>query len=235
MDGFAETIRTHADRLTPSEKRLVSAMLTQPRQAALATVTDLARDAEVHEATVSRLARKLGYDSFAAFRNALQTEFLPTEETATRMHRTLQSAASGGVFATLIAQEAAALQNLGTHIDQSQIDKAATKMIGARRLFIYANGNAEALAMTMANRFRRFGRDVHLLNSGARHLAEGILCMAAGDVLLLYAFRRVPRQYAALLDHARSSGAEVVVISDTLGPLLVPAPDMLLSAPRSGD
>jgi DNA-binding MurR/RpiR family transcriptional regulator len=235
MTSFATTVRLYADRLTPSERRLVSAMLAQPRQAALATVTDLARDGEVHEATVSRLARKLGFDSFAAFRSALQSEFLPSEETATRLQRTLQGAAGSGVLTTLLSQEVAALQNLAVHVDETRIVTAAERLIGARRLFIFARGNAEALALTVAHRFRRFGRDVHLLTGDARALAEGALCMEAGDILLVYAFRRAPRLYAALMTHARSCGAETVVISDTLGPMLVPAPDLLLSAPRSAD
>jgi DNA-binding MurR/RpiR family transcriptional regulator len=235
MTNFAATIQVQADRLTPSERRLVTAVLAQPRQAALATVTDLARDAGVHEATVSRLARKLGFRGFAAFRTALQTEFLPTEETATRLQRTLQSAAGSGVLVALVAEETAALSRLHAHIDEERIAAAADLLVGARRLYIFGRGNAEALALAMAKRFRRFGRDVHLLTGDARNLAEGVLGMEPGDVLLVYALRRAPRPYAALVDHARSRGVPVIAVSDTLGPMLVPAPDMVLAAPRSGD
>lgn len=235
MFQLAEIIQQQADRLTPSEQRLVTAVLAQPRQSALATVTDLAREAGVHEATVSRLARKLGYPGYAAFRSALRTEFLPTEETATRLQRSLQTAAGSGVLATLVQDEMMALANVTAHIDEEQIAETASLLIGARRLYIFARGNAEALALMMAKRFRRFGRDVHLLTGDARSLAEGVLGMGPGDVLLVYAFRRTPRAYSALADHARAVHVPVVAISDTLGPMLVPAPDRVLSAPRSSD
>ncbi len=235
MSQLSEIIQKQADRLTPSEQRLVTAVLAQPRQAALATVTDLAREAGVHEATVSRLARKLGYVGYAAFRSALQTEFLPTEETATRLQRSLQTVAGCGVLASLVTEEAAALANLVAHVTEDQIAHAAERMIRARRLYVFGRGNAEALALMMAKRFRRFGRDVHLLTGDARSLAEGVLGMGQGDVLLVYALRRAPRPYAALAEHARARGVPVIAISDTLGPMLVPAPDMVLSAPRSSD
>lgn len=235
MTHLADVIQRQADRLTPSEQRLVTAVLAQPRQSALATVTDLAREAGVHEATVSRLARKLGYAGYAAFRSALQTEFLPTEETATRLQRSLQTAAGGGVLATLVAEETAALANIVAHVDEGQLARAAELLIGSRQLYIFGRGNAEALALMIAKRFRRFGRDVHLLTGDARSLAEGVLGMGPGDVLLVYALRRPPRPYAALADHARAVGVPVVAISDTLGPMLVPAPDMVLAAPRSSD
>ncbi len=235
MSNFSNTIQARAESLTPSERRLVTSMLAQPRAAALSTVTDLAREAGVHEATVSRLARKLGFDGFPAFRAALQAEFLPTEETATRLQRTLQTSSAGGVLATLVEGERAALSTLLAHVDETRIAEAARRLMAARRLYVFGRGNAEALALTMAKRFLRFGRDVHLLTGDARSLAEGVLGMAAGDVLLAYAFRRPPRPYAALVEQARAAGVQVIVISDTSGPMLVPAPDLLLSAPRSGD
>lgn len=233
--AFADTIRQRADSLTPSERRLVSSVLAQPRAAALATVTDLAREAGVHEATVSRLARKLGFDGFPAFRAALQAEFLPSEETATRLQRTLQTSTAGGVLATLVDQERAALATLLRHVDERLIHDAARRLMAARRIHVFGRGNAEALALAMAKRFRRFGRDVHLLTGDARSLAEGVLGMAPGDVLLVYAFRRAPRPYAALVEQAQAAGVAVIVVSDTSGPMLVPTPDLLLSAPRSGD
>ena len=232
---FATTIQSRADSLTPSERKLVFSVLAQPRTAALATVSDLARGAGVHEATVSRLARKLGYDGFPAFRAALQAEFLPSEETATRLQRTLKISSDAGVLATLVAGEQAALKTLLRHVDDTKIADAAQLMIAARRLFIFGRGNAEALALTMAKRFLRFGRDVCLLTGDARSLAEGVLGMARGDVLLIYAFRRTPRHYAALLQQAHGAEVAVIVISDTLGHMLSPAPDLLLAAPRSGD
>jgi DNA-binding MurR/RpiR family transcriptional regulator len=234
QEPFAQNIQARADSLTPSERRLVSSVMAQPRAAALATVTDLAREAGVHEATVSRLARKLGFDGFAAFRAALQAEFLPSEETATRLQRTLQTS-GGSVLTSLVETERAALQALLRHVDDDRIDKAARLLVGARRIFVFGRGNAEALALTMAKRFRRFGRDVHLLTGDARSLAEGVLGMGKGDVLLVYAFRRAPRPYAALVEQSQSAGASVIAVSDTLGPMLVPAPDLLLCAPRSGD
>jgi DNA-binding MurR/RpiR family transcriptional regulator len=231
---FAQTVQALAEALTPTERRLVTSVLTHPRAAALASVTDLAREAGVHEATVSRLARKLGFDGYPAFRASLQEEFLPREETATRLQRTLQ-ASTGGVLSSLVEQERGALAELTRHIGDDAIHTAARQLMAARRIYIFARGNAEALALTMANRFQRFGRDVRLLTGHARSLAEGVLDMGAQDVVLVYAFRRMPRSYSPLVEHAKEVGATTMVISDSIGPTLFPVPDTLLAAPRSGD
>lgn len=232
---FADLVQSCAETLTPSERRMIAAVLAQPRQAALASVTELARQSGVHEATASRLARKLGFDGFPAFRASLQSEFLPTEETATRMQRAMRSAGEGGALATLAAAERSALDTMLANVSEAQVMQAAGWLMEARRIYIFGRGNAEALSLLMAKRFLRYGRDVNLLSGDARSLAEGVLGMVAGDVLLAYAFRRPPKAYAALVDHCRSIGARVIVISDTTGPMLIPAPDLMLSSPRSTD
>ncbi len=232
---FAETIQNRVDNLTPSERRLVSSVLSEPRMAALASVTELARGAGVHEATVSRLARKLGFDSYPSFRQALQDEFIPSEDTAKRMKRTIDASGNTGVLGTLVEREVAALERMTDHVTDTDIAAAVASLTAARRMFIFATGNAEVLALMMAKRFRRYGSDVHVLSGDARALAEGVLGMTSQDALLIYAFRRTPRSYPVLMAHARAVGASTIVISGMSGHVIVPQPDQLLAAPRGGD
>ncbi|MGL4243082.1 MAG: MurR/RpiR family transcriptional regulator [Beijerinckiaceae bacterium] len=235
QERFADSIQRRADDLTPSERRLVSNVLSQPRSAALATVTELARGAGVHEATVSRLARKLGFDGYHAFRQALQDEFIPSQETAQRMKRTIEASGDGGIISLLVEREVAALATLPDHVGEAEITAAAGRIMAARRIYIFGTGNAEVLVQLMAKRFRRYGREVQVLSGDARSLAEGVFGMGAEDVLVIYAFRRQPRAYLALMNRARDVGAATIVISGASGRLLRPAPDQLLSAPRGGD
>lgn len=233
--SIIEKIRDAATGLTPSERRLVESLMDQPTDAAFVTANALARSVGVHEATASRLARKLGYDSYAAFRGALREEFIPTRETATRLQKTLNEAASGSILKTLAQQEAEALGRIEEFISPAQIETVAKKLIGAERLFLFGQGNAETLALMLLKRFRRFGQDAHLLSADPRSLAEQALGFRAGDAVLAFAFRRAPHAYEALITTAREAGAETIVISGTMGATLVPQPDHLLTAPRSGD
>lgn len=234
-DRFTTAIQRHADELTPSERRLVSNVLDQPRLAALGTASALAREAEVHEATVSRLARKLGFDDFAAFRDALREQFIPSADTATRLQRTIDETGAQGLLGTLVAREIAGLSQLLAHVDDARVIEAARRLMGARRIHLFARGNAEVLARLMERRLRRFGREPQLLAGEGRDLAERALAFRPDDVLLLFAFRRQPRHYAPLVQAANEAGTGTIAITGLVGPLLQPAPDLLLSAPRSGD
>lgn len=232
--SVVEKIQNAAGSLTPTERRLIQSVIESPRSAALGTANDLARSAGVHEATASRLARKLGFTNYAAFRDALREEFIPSQETATRFERTLSDSSTDSIVGSLARQEADALARIEDYITPDQIALAAQTLMRAGRIFVYAHGNAETLAVLMIRRFRRFGCDVHRLSGDPRDLAEQALGFHSGDVVLAFVFRRAPKVYAPLIDTAHAAGAATIVVSGASGATLVPRPDQLLAAPRAG-
>ncbi len=233
--SLIEKISSSADTLTPNERRLVQTVMESPTTAALGTASALANAVGVHEATASRLARKLGFESYAAFRDALRAEFIATRETATRFEKTISEISSDTILGNLARQEIQALGRVEDFISADQIARVAERLMRANRIFVYGYGNAEVLALLMIKRFRRFGKDVHKLAADPRSLAEQALALRPDDAVLTFAFRRAPRGYAPLIQTAREAGAETIVISGSSGAMLSPRPDHLLAAPRSGD
>ncbi|MCR9237833.1 MAG: MurR/RpiR family transcriptional regulator [Alphaproteobacteria bacterium] len=232
--SIIEKISRSSHALTPNERLLVQTVMDSPATAALGTASDLADSVGVHEATASRLARKLGYSNYAAFRHALRDEFIATRETATRFENTIAGNSADTILGDLAQQEMQALSDLGSIINPVQIAQVADALASANRIFLYGYGNAEVLSLMLCKRFRRFGMDVHQLDGDPRSQAEKVLGMSRGDVLLTFAFRRPPRGYEALAETAQEAGAETIVISGSSGAMLSPQPDILLIAPRSG-
>ncbi|MBJ3783824.1 MurR/RpiR family transcriptional regulator [Devosia sediminis] len=229
-----ERVKEVAESLTPAEQLLVKQVIASPRDIALGTASDLAQRIGVHEATASRLAKKLGYASYAGFRNAIAEEFIVRTDPATRVRNTLVQTSTAGLLSDLVAREVEALAGLERYVDDARLMAAADVLLKARRIYIFARGNAEALAVLVDRRLRRMGRDTVMLDGDGRDLAEQVLGLGAGDAIVGFAFRRQPTHYAPLMQHARNRGAATVVISGSVGPSLVPAADHLLFAPRSG-
>lgn len=229
-----ERVKEVAETLTPAEQLLIKQVIASPRDVALGTASDLAKRIGVHEATASRLARKLGYPTYAGFRAAIQEEFIVRTDPATRVRNTLQQTTNAGLVTDLVSREMEALAGLQRYVDDAQVIAAARTLLKARRIYVFARGNAEALAVLVDRRLRRMGRDTVMLQGEGRDLAEQVLGMTAADALIGFAFRRQPTHYSALLNHARTMGAASVVISGSVGPSLVPAADHLLFAPRTG-
>lgn len=231
--SMVERIQAVANSLTATEQKLVSALMTAPREVAIGTSSEFAARIGVHEATTSRLAKKLGFASYAGFRDALRQEYLRAAAPAERISATLNDARVQGFLPLLVASEIAALSALTDHVSDERVLHAA-EALNRDRVFIYGHGNASALSELMERRLRRLGIVSHRLDGNRRDLAEQALTLEKHDALLLFAFRRQPPDYAKLMEVATSAGAATVVISGTTGPSLTPRPDILLSAPRAG-
>ena len=167
--------------------------------------------------------------------DALRDEFIATRETATRFEKTIAESSGDTILGKLAQDESQALSRIEDFIRPEQITDTAQLLMRARRILIYGYGNAEVLSVMMVKRFRRFGKEAVQLEPDPRALAEQMLGLSEGDVILSFAFRRPPRGYAALIETAREAGATTIIISGQTGALLAPQPDHLLTAPRSGD
>jgi DNA-binding MurR/RpiR family transcriptional regulator len=177
---------------------------------------------------------KLGFDSYAEFRDAIRDEFIIRTDPATRVRKTLASADRKGLLSNLVDQEVEALTRLPDYVTEDQLAAIAAQLINRRKIFVFATGNAETLAVLLNRRLRRMALDAVLLTGDGRDVAEQILPMDRQDGLILLAFRRQPRLYAPLVERAQKVKALTVAIADSIGPSLSPSADHLLSAPRAG-
>lgn len=231
--SIIERIQAVAETLTATEQKLVSVLMQAPREVAIGTSGEFAARLGVHEATTSRLARKLGFSSYAQFRDALRREYLRNAAPAERISTTLNNVREQGFLPLLVASEIEALSAIGDHVTDEKILSAA-QALNRNRVFLYGHGNATVLVELMERRLRRLGIVAQPLSGNRRDLAEQMLTLSSQDTLLLFAFRRQPPDYSTLMEVAGAVKAGTVLISGTIGPSLTPRPDVLLSAPRAG-
>jgi DNA-binding MurR/RpiR family transcriptional regulator len=223
--------------LTDVEQKLVDVMLAAPADVMFMSVRELAAKAGAHESSAVRLARKLGFDGYPALRRAVQQKNLAQSpaDSARRMARSIAQANDGDVLNALLAKELAALHGVVEHLSQRQIDDAAQKLAAARRVFVWAQGNARILAGMVSSRLASAGLDARDISAQGRELAERMLSLGKGDVVLAFAFRRVPKALPVLMQHADTVSAQTILIADMVGHRLPDPPNLLLAAPRGED
>lgn len=222
-------IERHDGSLTPSEKELVKQILDNLEETAMLPAAELAARVGTHESTAIRLVQKLGFSGYRSFRRALQREILDTVDYPDRMQRRLARSHS---LADLVTDEVAALQALVEAISDEQLREAASLIVKARRIYLYARGHGTLLVEMMDRRLRRSGFDTVDLRMEGRDLAEHVVTLGADDVILAFVLRHVQPGFHALMEHALQANAPSIVIADTIGPLLRPRPNVLLWASR---
>ena len=232
---LAPLVRPHLEQLTQTEQQLVKTLTMHPTAGLYMSASELANSAGVHPSSAVRLAKKLGFEGYPEFRRALQINApRPTASAALRIERTV-AGTSGDLLRQLLAKEMQSLDHLAQVISQTQIDQAAKVLLSARNLMVWASGNAKALADLLDRRMRRAGFASQNIASEGRELAERLVPMRSGDVLVCFAFRREPAELAQTLLHARECGATSILIADNLAHTLVTQADITLAAPRGED
>ncbi|WP_430787558.1 MurR/RpiR family transcriptional regulator [Actinoplanes sp. G11-F43] len=223
-------IDAHRPRLSPGDLRVVDVLLSHPAEAAVLPAEQVATRAGVHVAAATRLAQKLGYTGYPQLRNGLQAELLGAVDAEDRIRTRLDR---GALLATVIDDELTSLRELPRAVPQPLIDEAATRVLAARRVLIFARGNATVLAGLLVRRLRRFGTLVTDLTGPDRDVAEELVSLQPGDLVVVLAFRRPSRVLPALLETVRETGAGLLVLTDVLGqPDGAPDSTVVLAAPR---
>src|SRR5207237_10183339 len=75
---------------------------------------------------------------------------------------------------------------------------------------------ASHLTQTFALRLRRIGRDALSISASGAGLADTLLTMRAGDVLVAIADEHSPTEMTVVLAEARGAGVPVVLLTDPL-------------------
>jgi DNA-binding MurR/RpiR family transcriptional regulator len=225
-------IRSSADRLTNADQSIARILLDDPEVAAMLTASQLATRAQVHEAAATRFAQRLGFKGFPQLRTALRRDVLAARDAASRLETSVARMRDRGIVGALVDDDVAALRALPATLDQRQLEAAAKAVWAADRLFIFGRGHAEALCELANRRFRRFGKAVLPLRGEPRDVAETLHCAGSRDVVLAFAFRRMPRLLAPVLQLAADRGAKRLLICDPLIAASGLPVTIHLSAPR---
>jgi DNA-binding MurR/RpiR family transcriptional regulator len=218
--SFVTRIRDAMPVLHRSEQRLAETILNFPGNLAGYTATELARIANVSNATVTRFVRKIGYASFEEARQAVRAE----QMAGTALFRV---AGDGGEASGKLARHAAKsqvnIEQTLMSMDETQVDALVAAMLSARRLWLIGFRAAQPFARYLGWQVLQVRADVVILPRDGETLAESLAGIAPGDCVILFALRRPPRVLDALGAALGRSGAAVAVIGDIAGLSALPA------------
>jgi len=227
-----DRVAAHSAKLTEADRKIIATVFDDRTETAFLSGPQLAERASVHEAAATRLAQKLGFKGYPEMRAQLQRQLVEGQDAADRMRRSVAKVEHGGYLADLVAKEVAALQVLLGAVSQQDVDTAADMLIDAKRVFIFGQGHALAVASFLQRRLDRFGMTTVALTGRGRDIAERLVDLNQHDVVFALAFRKQPDSYRALLELAAEAGATVILVSDLAGPTMEPKADLMLAAPR---
>ena len=220
-------------QFTKGEKRIAKYLRRNQDEAAFLSISELSDRLELSEATLVRFARKLGFDSYPAMREALQENFRRRVGHSARLRNRLDDLREAGdIFEKVTVAEIDYLTEALQTVDRKSLEDAVTRIIACDHIYVFGTGPSISLVDLLNLRLTRFGKQVIPLTLTGRETLEPLLLMTERDLLFAIGFFDVNPTMQIILDYAREVNCPSILLTDTLGSVVGEKVDIVLAARR---
>ncbi len=230
---LSQVVAENYNNLTKSERRIADYLIKNRDEAAFLSAAEIAKRLDLSEATMVRFARSLDFESYPAFRIVLQDAFRRRVTHSSRLRSRLNELRdTGDMFERLVASEIEYLTQALETVDRSELNRAVELLRTHQRVFVFGMGPSVSLVDLLEMRLTRSARHVIPLKTSGRETLEPLLLMDGDDLLIAIGFNNLTPNLQLVLEHANKVKAPVILITDTLEPMVSDQVDVFLTAHR---
>lgn len=208
-------IEAMSDELTPSERKLASALLSDYPFAGLETIQTLSAKTKVSAPSITRFVHKLGCQGYQEFQRRLIGELKDGQQSPIDLRRSHQPP-KDNFLRTFLERVAEAVASTSEGIAEQHFERICA-LLGDEKRAIYVIGGrfSDQIALHLSRHLRPIRPHVFHLPSDPDTWPEYILRMRSKDVFVIYDFRRYQGKLEYLAETAVATrGVNVVVITD---------------------
>ena len=174
-------------------------------------------ESKTSNATVIRTLQLLGYAGLAELKDMVAAPFTQAhreERLRNRMEMT------GGdpkhVWDWVIREAIERIEFLDEHLAMDSYKEAVRLMLEAREITTYGFGANYVAAEHLTLKLRRLGRRSRCIQTAGFRLADDLLAIERGDVVIVIAPGRLIIDAQTVIDRARAVGAGIILLSEQL-------------------
>jgi DNA-binding MurR/RpiR family transcriptional regulator len=216
MKNILDHISSHYPSLTPSQKKVAYYLHNNINEAFLLNSFQIAKKADVSEATVTRLLSSLGFSGFSEFKREIAERVLKDFSTTKRLADSAESLEDpGNIFAEILNNDIENIRTLRATISDEMFEDAVEKLCSARYIYVLGLRSSYALAFYLAFHLRFFLKKVILLTPGIGDIPEQVLGVKKEDALVVISFRRYTRDSFDIAEKIKKKDTAVISLTNS--------------------
>ena len=216
MKNILDQISFNYPKLTPSQKKVAYYLHDNINEAFLLNSFQIAKKANVSEATVTRFISNLGFSGFSEFKKEIAQRVVKDFSTTKRLADSADSLEGpGNIFAEILNGDIENIRALRATISDQSFEEAVKKLCSARSIYVLGLRSSYALAFYLAFNLRFFLKKVILLTPGIGDIPEQVLELRKDDVLVVISFRRYTRESFDIAGKIKKREASVIAITNS--------------------
>nr|WP_318383819.1 MurR/RpiR family transcriptional regulator [uncultured Enterobacter sp.] len=206
---------------SPTQQKLAEFVLAGPQRVLYQTITELARESETSEASVTRLCRTLGCKGYTEFKMALALD----------VQRSEAPRESGDEIDALVEESVQALRDTAKLLDRDVLEQAARLLHQARTVQIYGVAASAIVGDYLHYKLLRLGKTAQQF-SDMHRAAMNATTLGTDELVIAISSSGSTRDLLHVVKLARKRGAKVLALSNTPRSPLASISDLLLVAAK---
>lgn len=215
-------LRQGLSGFSPTLQKLGNFILTEPQRVLYLTITELAKESDTSEASVTRLCRHLRCKGYTEFKMALALDIQQSHP---------DTPDGGDNIDILVEESVQALRDTGKFINREVLRQAGLALHQAPSIQIYGVAASAITGDYLHYRLLRLGKSALLFNDMHR-AAMNASTVKEGDLVIAISSSGSTKDLIYAVKLARKQKARVLMLSNTLSSPLGKLADMLLVAAR---
>jgi len=226
-------IAQRADQLPKRLMQVAGYALENPDEIAFGTVASIAASAAVQPYALVRFSRALGYQGFTdlqdVFRSRLRDRVLNYDERLAQMRdHGIATSKSGLVLDGFLEASERSIAKFREKVDHEAIDRAVAILAAADTVYLIGLRRSFPITSYMSYAMGKLGVRNILVDAVAGMGAEQASFVSEKDAALAISFAPYASETVALTSSAKSRGARIVAITDSVfSPIASPADAMV--------
>ncbi|MBL4810810.1 MAG: MurR/RpiR family transcriptional regulator [Rhodobacteraceae bacterium] len=225
-------IQTRIDSLTQSERQAAIVLLQDYPVQGLGSITTLAAAAGVSSPTILRMARKLGFDGFAAMQDALRAELAAQIKLPISKGSWPPDHDHSHILARFAEAVAANIASVLQQTEPALFDKTAALLADqSKQISIVGGRITRPNADYLYNHLQIIRPGVTLLAPSANVWPQFLLDSGPSSILVLFDIRRYESDLFKLANLFTQRGGALVLFTDIWGSPITKLADLAFHAP----
>lgn len=237
IDVYGERFRARGHQLTPRLHQVAS-YINDNREAVMEqTAMEIAATLKTSDATVIRAIQALGFAGLRDLKQTLEHWFGPAISSSEKMSTTVSTLTSdvNASIDFVLEGHQHTCDILSEPDNRYAIAQAVALLVEARQVAIFGIGASGILAEYTARLFSRIGLPATPLNRTGIGLAEQLIGLQRGDVLLMMAQKSAHREGQTTLREARRLGIPTILLTNALDSRFSREASVVIHVPRGGE
>jgi DNA-binding MurR/RpiR family transcriptional regulator len=232
-------IARRMEELTPRQRIFGQYLLQNPENLAFLSITDLAKEAHVSQATIVRFCNSIGYNGYTQLAREVQQAIQVQLGTAgrfrlvSRMRRDSLRDGPTSTFERIVHQEVENLVCLSRSIKTADFYRCLDIMAEADRICIVGCLSSTGLATFFGYMLSKIFLEVDVVNGHGVMTSAVCHRLTKRSLVFLISFPRYPRETVELGELAAARGAQIVAITNSHISPVVPLATLAFLLPVS--